>query len=74
MMQLPGAHGVDVVLDPVGLILQSLKCAAWGARLVTIGFTGGKIEAVAMNRVLLKNVSIADVHWAHPVDCLFVRA
>lgn len=56
-------RGVDIVLDPVGLISQSLKCAAWCARLVTIGFAGGKIEAIPLNRVLLKNVSIVGVHW-----------
>lgn len=56
-------HGVDVVLDPVGLIRQSLKCAAWCARLVTIGFASGNIEAIPLNHVLLKNVSIVGLHW-----------
>lgn len=63
VMRITGGHGVDVVLDPVGLISQSLKCAAWGARLVTIGFASGTIEKIALNRVLLKNVSIVGVHW-----------
>jgi NADPH2:quinone reductase len=63
VIKITDGHGVDVVLDPVGLISQSLKCTAWGARLVTIGFASGKIEAIAMNRVLLKNVSIVGVHW-----------
>ncbi|RMZ82726.1 hypothetical protein DV738_g1506, partial [Chaetothyriales sp. CBS 135597] len=58
-----GKQGVDVVYDPVGLIDASIKCIAWNGRLVVIGFTGGSIEKVATNRVLLKNISILGLHW-----------
>ncbi|KAF7504592.1 hypothetical protein GJ744_002087 [Endocarpon pusillum] len=58
-----GRQGVDVVYDPVGMISQSLKCVAWNARLLVIGFAGGEIEKLALNRVLLKNVSIVGLHW-----------
>lgn len=58
-----GRAGVDVVYDPVGMIEQSLKCVAWNARLLVIGFAAGTIEKVAVNRVLLKNVSIVGIHW-----------
>lgn len=58
-----GAAGVDIVYDPVGMIETSLKCVAWNARLLVIGFAAGKIEKVALNRVLLKNVSIVGLHW-----------
>ncbi len=58
-----GRAGVDVVYDPVGLIELSLKCVAWNARLLVIGFAGGQIEEVALNRVLLKNVSVVGLHW-----------
>lgn len=58
-----GKHGVDVVYDPVGMVAQSLKCVAWNARLLVIGFAGGEIEKVALNRVLLKNVSVVGLHW-----------
>jgi NADPH2:quinone reductase len=58
-----GKAGVDIVYDPVGMIDQSLKCVAWNARLLVIGFAGGNIEKVALNRVLLKNVSIVGLHW-----------
>jgi len=58
-----GQQGVDIVYDPVGMIEPSLKCVAWNARLLVIGFAGGDIEKVAMNRVLLKNVSIVGLHW-----------
>lgn len=58
-----GKAGVDIVYDPVGMIDASLKCVAWNARLLVIGFAAGKIEKVALNRVLLKNVSIVGLHW-----------
>lgn len=58
-----GKAGVDVVYDPVGMIDPSLKCVCWNARLLVIGFAAGNIEKVAMNRVLLKNVSIVGLHW-----------
>jgi NADPH2:quinone reductase len=58
-----GAAGVDIVYDPVGMIEQSLKCVAWNARLLVIGFAAGAIEKVALNRVLLKNVSLVGLHW-----------
>lgn len=58
-----GKAGVDIVYDPVGMIEPSLKCVAWNARLLVIGFAAGQIEKVALNRVLLKNVSIVGLHW-----------
>lgn len=58
-----GQKGVDVVFDPVGMVDLSLKCVAWNARLVVIGFAAGQIEKVALNRVLLKNVSLVGLHW-----------
>ncbi len=58
-----GQQGVDIVYDPVGMIEPSLKCVCWNARLLVIGFAGGDIEKVALNRVLLKNVSIVGIHW-----------
>ncbi|KAF9882841.1 hypothetical protein FE257_004972 [Aspergillus nanangensis] len=58
-----GKVGVDIVYDPVGMIDASLKCVAWNARLLVIGFAAGQIEKVALNRVLLKNVSIVGLHW-----------
>ncbi|KAJ5622013.1 hypothetical protein N7528_005245 [Penicillium herquei] len=58
-----GKAGVDIVYDPVGMIDTSLKCVAWNARLLVIGFAAGKIEKVALNRVLLKNVSLVGIHW-----------
>ena len=63
VMKITGGHGADVVYDPVGLIDISMKCIAWNGRLLVVGFAGGNIEKVALNRVLLKNVSIVGLHW-----------
>lgn len=59
----PGGRGVDVVFDPVGMVNTSLRCTAWNGRIVVVGFAAGSIEKVAMNRVLLKNVSLVGLHW-----------
>lgn len=59
----PRGKGVDIVIDPVGMVNKSLKCVRWNARIVVIGFTSGKVEEVKMNRVLLKNISLVGLHW-----------
>ncbi len=59
----PGGRGADVVYDPVGLVDRSTRCAAWNARVLVVGFAAGAIERVAMNKVLLKNISLVGVHW-----------
>lgn len=63
VLGLTGGRGVDVVFDPVGMVEASLKCVAWNGRVLVVGFAGGVIEKVAMNRVLLKNVSVVGIHW-----------
>ncbi|KAL7620186.1 hypothetical protein AAE478_009179 [Parahypoxylon ruwenzoriense] len=59
----PGGKGVDVVYDPVGVVDKSTKCIAWNGRILVVGFAAGSIEKVAMNKVLLKNISIVGIHW-----------
>ncbi|TAQ90160.1 hypothetical protein B7494_g1545 [Chlorociboria aeruginascens] len=59
----PKGRGVDIVYDPVGMIDKSTKCIRWNGRLLVIGFAAGNIEKVAMNKVLLKNISIVGLHW-----------
>lgn len=54
---------MDIVFDPVGMVNRSLKCIAWNGRILIIGFAAGDIEKVAMNRVLLKNISLVGLHW-----------
>ncbi|KAF9584136.1 hypothetical protein BGW38_007460 [Lunasporangiospora selenospora] len=63
VLKITNGHGADVVYDPVGLINESLRCAAWCARILVVGFAAGTIEKIATNRILLKNVSLVGVHW-----------
>ncbi|KAL7421691.1 hypothetical protein Q5752_003461 [Cryptotrichosporon argae] len=63
VVRLTGGRGVDVVFDPVGMLVPSLKCAAPGARLVVVGFAGGEIEKVPANLLLLKNVAVVGWFW-----------
>jgi NADPH2:quinone reductase len=62
-----GGEGADVIYDPVGgdVFDGSTKCIGFEGRLLTIGFAGGRIPSVAVNRVLLKNFSVVGVHWGY---------
>jgi NADPH2:quinone reductase len=55
-------RGADVVFDPVGgeVFENSLRCIAWGARLLVIGFTGG-IGLARTNLLLIKGASVLGV-------------
>jgi NADPH2:quinone reductase len=55
--------GCDVIYDPVGLIEQSLKIVAWNGRILVVGFAAGKIEKIAMNKLLLKQCTVQGVYW-----------
>ncbi|KAI1499047.1 hypothetical protein F5X99DRAFT_411518 [Biscogniauxia marginata] len=59
----PAGRGVDVVYDPVGLVDRSTKCVAWNGRILVVGFAAGGIEKLALNKVLLKNISVVGIHW-----------
>lgn len=61
-------RGADVVFDPVGgeVFEQSLRCIAWGARLLVIGFTGG-IGVARTNLVLIKGASVLGVRAGEAV-------
>jgi NADPH2:quinone reductase len=67
--------GADVVLDPVGgdRFTDSLRSLRDGGRLVVVGFTGGSIPEVRVNRLLLRNQEVIGAGWgawmsAHPED------
>nr|WP_315597308.1 NADPH:quinone oxidoreductase family protein [uncultured Cupriavidus sp.] len=58
-------NGVDVVFDPVGgdTGAQSLRCLAFGARYLVIGFSGGSLTQLPANRLLLHNATAHGVLW-----------
>jgi NADPH:quinone reductase len=57
--------GVDVVLDPVGgdRFTDSLRALREGGRLIVVGFTGGGIPEVRVNRLLLNNIAVVGAGW-----------
>jgi NADPH2:quinone reductase len=57
--------GVDVVLDPVGgdRFTDSLRSLRENGRLVVVGFTGGSIPEVKVNRLLLNNIEVVGAGW-----------
>lgn len=63
--ELTGGRGVDIVVDPVGgdRFTDSLRSLAPGGRLLVVGFTGGEIPTVKVNRLLLNNVDAVGVGW-----------
>jgi NADPH2:quinone reductase len=62
---LTGGRGVDIVVDPVGgdRFTDSLRSLAPGGRLLVVGFTGGEIPTVKVNRLLLNNTDVVGVGW-----------
>jgi NADPH2:quinone reductase len=58
-------QGADTIYDPVGgdIFDLSTKCIAAEGRILVIGFAAGRIPSIALNRVLLKNISIVGVLW-----------
>jgi NADPH:quinone reductase len=60
---LTDGKGADVVFDPVGgdAFDQALRAVNWEARMLVIGFAGGRIQAVPANLILVKNISVIGV-------------
>jgi NADPH2:quinone reductase len=63
VLKISGGEGVDVVYDTVGLVEKSIRCLKFGGSVVIAGFaglsgSGGKMETLAMNRVLLKGAKL----------------
>jgi NADPH2:quinone reductase len=63
--ELTDGRGVDMVVDPVGgdRFTDSLRSLTPGGRLLVIGFTGGDIPIVKVNRLLLNNIDVVGVGW-----------
>lgn len=57
--------GADLIVDPVGgdRFTDSLRTLREGGRLVVVGFTGGSIPEVRVNRLLLNNVEVVGAGW-----------
>jgi NADPH2:quinone reductase len=62
---LTDGRGVDIVMDPVGgdRFTDSLRSLAPAGRLLVLGFTGGDIPTVKVNRLLLNNIDVVGVGW-----------
>jgi NADPH:quinone reductase len=61
-------RGADVVFDPVGgeIFENSVRCIAWGARILVVGFTGG-IGMARTNLLLIKGASVLGVRAGEAV-------
>jgi NADPH2:quinone reductase len=70
--ELTGGRGVEVVLDPVGgdRFTDSLRALDVAGRLVVIGFAGGSIPTVKVNRLLLRNLTVTGI-GLDPMDRRF---
>ena len=57
--------GVDLVIDPVGgeRFTDSIRSLAETGRVVVVGFTGGSIPEVRVNRLLLGNTEVIGAGW-----------
>jgi len=57
--------GVDMVVDPVGgdRFTDSLRSLREGGRVIVVGFTGGSIPEVRVNRLLLNNTEVIGAGW-----------
>jgi len=61
-----GGHGIDVLIDVVGtdeIVLEGLRSLAPQGRLLTLGYVGGGIPSVRLNRLLLGNIDVRGVAW-----------
>jgi NADPH2:quinone reductase len=63
--ELTGGRGVDIVADPVGgdRVTDSLRSLAPEGRLLVLGFVGGDIPQIKVNRLLLNNLDVVGVGW-----------
>jgi NADPH2:quinone reductase len=61
--------GVDIVIDPVGgdRFTDSLRSLREDGRVVVVGFTGGSIPEVRVNRLLLANTEVVGAGWGNYV-------
>ncbi len=60
---LTGGRGGDIVYDPIGdkVAEESLRCLAWGGRLLILGFLGGGPTNIRSNYLLIKGIDAIGV-------------
>lgn len=64
-------HDLDIVVDVVGgqtRLARSLRALRPGGRFLTLGFAGGEIAEVKLNRLLLTNTDVRGVAWGAYAD------
>jgi NADPH2:quinone reductase len=61
--ELTGGRGADVIYDPVGgdVFDESTRCIAFGGRILSIGFTSGRLPVLPVNIALIKGFSVMGV-------------
>jgi NADPH2:quinone reductase len=61
--EITGGRGADIVYDPVGgdVFDESVRCIAFGGRLLVVGFTSGRIPTISANMPLIKGFSVVGV-------------
>jgi NADPH2:quinone reductase len=67
--ELTHGRGVDIVVDPVGgdRFTDSLRSLREFGRAIVVGFTGGSIPEVRVNRLLLNNTEVIGAGWGASV-------
>jgi NADPH2:quinone reductase len=60
VMDFTDGRGVDAVLDNTGMVNDAIRCCAFAAVIVILGFAArhGVMEEVKMNKLLLKGVTV----------------
>lgn len=60
---LTDGRGADVIYDPVGgdVFDESTRCIAFGGRILSIGFTSGRLPVLPVNIALIKGFSVMGV-------------
>lgn len=63
--RLKAAGGVDVIYDAVGdpMFSAALRATRPGARVLVIGFAGGKVPQIPANYLLVKNIAVHGLYW-----------
>lgn len=61
--EITGGRGADVIYDPVGgdIFDESIRCIAFGGRILSIGFTSGRLPVLPVNIALIKGFSVIGV-------------